>query len=297
MASRTGAESSYRYPNRRQTEVQDARAPQSWTPPDGPLGALTRDAWQRAEAVAPLAREFAARVADLPPVRSLHGALWTPAVAVIAEVKRASPSKGPLAPALEAAPQARCYAAGGAAAISVLTEPTRFGGALDDLRDVAQAVALPVIRKDFLVDPVQLWEARAHGADAALLIVRALAPDQLPRLLDAGARCGLELLVEVRTPHELERALAAGARIIGVNNRDLETLIIDPARAHTLIPAIPPHCVRVAESGMQAVDDVRRAAVAGADAVLVGSAVSVAADPEAAVRGLTGVPGRRGTAA
>jgi indole-3-glycerol phosphate synthase len=277
--------------------VQDARASHSWTPPDGPLGALTRDAWRRAEAVAPLARELAARVADLPPVRSLHDALWAPTVAVIAEVKRASPSKGPLAPALEAAPQARRYAAGGAAAISVLTEPTRFGGALDDLREVAQAVALPVIRKDFLVDPVQLWEARAHGADAALLIVRALAPDQLPRLLDAGARCGLELLVEVRTPHELERALAAGARIIGVNNRDLETLIIDPARAHTLIPAIPPHCVRVAESGMQAADDVRRAAVAGADAVLVGSAVSVAADPEAAVRGLTGVPGRRGTAA
>jgi indole-3-glycerol phosphate synthase len=277
--------------------VQDARAPLSWTPPDGPLGALTRDAWQRAEAVAPLVREFAARVADLPPARSLSEALWGPTVAVIAEVKRASPSKGLLAPGLEAAPQARRYGAGGAAAISVLTEPTRFGGALEDLRAVAQAVDRPVIRKDFLVAPVQLWEARAHGADAALLIVRALAPDQLPRLLDAGAQCGLELLVEVRTPHELARALDAGARIIGVNNRDLETLVIDPDRAHTLIPAIPPHCIRVAESGMQSADDVLRAAAAGADAVLVGSAVSVAADPEAAVRQLTGAPGRRGAVA
>ena len=276
--------------------MQDAHAPHVWTAPGGPLGALTRDAWQRAEAVAPRAREFVAQVADLPPVRSLRDALWGPTLAVIAEVKRASPSKGPLAPALEAAPQARRYAAGGAAAVSVLTESTRFGGSLDDLRAIAQAVALPVIRKDFLVDPVQLWEARAHGADAALLIVRALAPDQLPRLLDVGAACGLELLVEVRTSHELERALAAGARIIGVNNRDLETLIIDPARAHTLIPAIPPHCVRVAESGMQSTADVHGAAAAGADAVLVGSAVSMAADPEAAVRALTGVPGRRGAA-
>ena len=143
-------------------------------------------------------------------------------------------------------------------------------------------------------------EEPTSGGQPLLLALSGIQTRTAPtvqRLLDAGARCGLELLVEVRTPHELERALAAGARIIGVNNRDLETLIIDPARAHTLIPSIPPHCVRVAESGMQAADDVRRAAVAGADAVLVGSAVSVAADPEAAVRGLTGVPGRRGTAA
>jgi len=217
-------------------------------------------------------------------------------VAVIAEVKRASPSKGPIAPGLDAPVQAVRYVRGGAAAISILTEPTRFGGSLDDLRAVAAAVPVPVIRKDFLVHPVQLLEARVAGAAAALLIVRALAPDLLPRLVEAGRGCGLALLVEVRTEGEVARALAAGADILGVNNRDLETLVIDPATAGRVIPAIPPTCVRVAESGMSTAVEVRAAADAGADAVLVGSAVSAAADPEAAVRALTGVPGRRGRA-
>ncbi len=211
-------------------------------------------------------------------------------MAVIAEVKRASPSKGPIAPGLEAAPQALRYVRGGAAAISVLTEPTRFGGSLDDLRAVSAAVEVPVIRKDFLVHPVQLLEARRAGAAAALLIVRALPPELLPRLVEAGVACGLELLVEVRTAAEVDRALAAGASIIGVNNRDLETLVIDPDRAAAVMPRIPPHCVRVAESGMASADQVRQAAQAGADAVLVGSAVSAAPDPEGAVRALAGVP-------
>jgi indole-3-glycerol phosphate synthase len=185
--------------------------------------------------------------------------------------------------------QAAAYVAGGAAAISVLTEPTRFGGTLADLRDVSHAVPVPVIRKDFLVHPVQLWEARAAGASAALLIVRSLSPDELPRLMDAAAEAGLSTLVEVRTLGELDRALAAGATVIGVNNRDLETLVIDPATAPALIPCIPAECIAVAESGMRTPVDLAPAAAAGADAVLVGSAISAAADPAAVVRALAGV--------
>lgn len=264
-----------------------------WCFPDGPLGELSRASALRAEAVAAQAEPWAARCRDLPAAPSLRAALWGPTVAVIAEVKRASPSKGAIAPGLDAAAQARRYVEGGAAAISVLTEPTRFGGTLADLEAVATAVSVPVIRKDFLVHPVQLLEARLAGAAAALLIVRALAPDQLPALMEAGTRCGLELLVEVRTPEELARALAAGAQVVGVNNRDLETLVMDPARATSLIPHIPATCVRVAESGITDGQQVRQAAEAGADAVLVGGMVSAAADPAQAVRGLTGVPARR----
>lgn len=277
------------YANRRQAEVQPDDAPQ-WAPAHGPLGELTRAAAQRAQAIEARAADWAARCRDLPPPPSLREALCGSTVAVIAEVKRASPSKGPIAPGLEAAPQARSYVRGGAAAISVLTEPVRFGGSLEDLRDAAAAVSVPVIRKDFLVHPVQLYEARLAGAAAALLIVRALSPDLLPHLVDAGTACGLALLVEIRTPGELRRALAAGADIVGVNNRDLETLVIDPDRATALLPAIPATCIRVAESGITGAEQVRTAARAGADAVLVGSAVSAAADPEAAVRTLTGVP-------
>ncbi|MFN9424437.1 indole-3-glycerol phosphate synthase TrpC, partial [Gemmatimonas sp.] len=197
--------------------------------------------------------------------------------------------KGAIAPGLDARVQAAAYVAGGAAAISVLTEPTRFGGDLADLRAVSHAVPVPVIRKDFLVHPVQLWEARAAGASAALLIVRSLSPDALPRLMDAAAAAGLATLVEVRTLGELDRALAAGASVIGVNNRDLETLVIDPATAPTLVPCIPAECIAVAESGLRTPGDLAPAAAAGADAVLVGSAISAAADPAAEVRALAGV--------
>jgi indole-3-glycerol phosphate synthase len=179
--------------------------------------------------------------------------------------------------------------AGGAAAISVLTEPSRFGGSLDDLALVTARVDVPVIRKDFLVAPVQLWEARAAGASAALVIVRALDPDGLSRLVDAAHETGLSLLFEVRDGHELERAVQAGADVIGVNNRNLETLVIDPHTATQLIPSIPPGIIAVAESGIRSVDDVLPAAHAGADAILVGSAVSAASDPTAAVRALSGV--------
>ncbi len=208
---------------------------------------------------------------------------------VIAEVKRASPSKGAIAPGLDAASQAALYVDGGAAAISVLTEPSRFGGSLADLADVSARVTVPVIRKDFIVAPVQLWEARAAGASAALLIVRALSPDLLPRLMDSAREAGLGVLVEVRDEAELDRALYAGATVIGVNNRNLETLVIDTSTAPRLIPRIPAECLAVAESGMRRVEDVAASADAGADAILVGSAVSAAGDPTAAVAALAAV--------
>jgi indole-3-glycerol phosphate synthase len=225
-----------------------------------------------------------------PDAESFAAALRGPALRVIAEVKRASPSKGAINPGIDAALQAAHYVEGGAAAISVLTEPTRFGGTLDDLAAVAARVTVPIIRKDFLVHPAQLWEARVHGATAVLLIVRALSPLELPMLMDVARECGVATLVEIRDEAELDRALAVGATVIGVNNRNLETLRIDPTTAPTLIPKIPASCVAVAESGMQTPDDVAASARAGADALLVGSAISASADPASAVRALAGIP-------
>ncbi len=288
------AESTKRHANRTQAEVQAFSSRPVWTFPSGTLGDLTRASHERAQAVLATMPELRSAARDLPPAPFAADAFATalrgPAIRVIAEVKRASPSKGAINPGIDAATQAAHYVAGGAAAISVLTEPTRFGGALDDLSDVAARVAVPAIRKDFLVHPVQLWEARVRGASAALLIVRALSPSELPLLMDAARECGLATLVEIRDEAELERALEAGATVIGVNNRNLETLIIDPSTAPTLIPRIPAYCVAVAESGMQTADDVAPSALAGADAILVGSAISASADPAAAVRGLAGIP-------
>lgn len=264
-----------------------------WSFPEGTLGTLTRQAHARAAAVTGTVAELRARATDAPPVRPFDAALRGDHVRVIAEVKRASPSKGAIAPGLDAAEQARAYVTGGAAAISVLTEPTRFGGALTDLAAVAEAVTVPAIRKDFLVHPVQLWEARAAGASAALLIVRSLADDELVRLVDAAAEVGIATLIEVRDLGELDRALAVGATVIGVNNRNLETLVIDPATAPSLIPCIPAACIAVAESGMRHPDDLQAAAAAGADAVLIGSAISAAADPTGEVRQLASVSRRR----
>ncbi|WP_425486233.1 indole-3-glycerol phosphate synthase TrpC [Gemmatimonas groenlandica] len=265
-----------------------------WTFPSGTLGDLTRASHERAHSVLSTLPELRSVARDLPSAPDaaelFAKALRGPTIRVIAEVKRASPSKGAINLGIDAAAQAARYVEGGAAAISVLTEPSRFGGALGDLADVAARVAVPAIRKDFLVHPVQLWEARVRGAAAALLIVRALSPSELPLLMDAARECGLATLVEIRDEAELERALEVGATVIGVNNRNLETLIIDPTTAPTLIPRIPAHCVAVAESGMQTPDDVAPSALAGADAILVGSAISASADPASAVRALAAIP-------
>lgn len=216
-------------------------------------------------------------------------ALRKPNVAIIAEVKRRSPSKGLINAFVAADSQSRAYEFGGAAAISVLTEPRHFGGSIEDLRRAAAISAIPVLCKDFIVDDLQITEARAAGAAAVLLITRALSEPHLAALMYSAREWEMEALVEVRSEQELGRALAAGARLIGVNNRDLESLEIDPRTSEQLLPLIPPDRIAVAESGITTLDDVRRSADAGADAVLVGSSLSGSEDPASAVRALTGV--------
>ena len=247
----------------------------------------------RSEALMGRARELNALARNTAPGPSLERALRAGSVAVLAEVKRRSPSKGPLADGLDAVPQARAYAEGGAAAVSILTEPVHFDGSNEDLTAVRAALNIPVLKKDFHVTRVQLVEARALGASAALLIARALSPDRLSALMAQGQTLGLELLVEVRDERELERALSGGATMIGVNNRNLETLELDPTTCERIIPMIPSSIVAIAESGVKTRDDVERYARFGADAVLVGSVLSAASHPSLATRTLVGVTRRR----
>ena len=250
------------------------------------------EAGVRAAALEARATEMHEAMGSLPPKPSLRAALRQRSVALLTEVKRQSPSKGAIAAGLDAVVQAQRYAHGGAAALSILTEPAHFGGSVDDLRDVVRDVALPVLKKDFHVEPAQLLEARVEGASAALLIVRAVSPAKLAELMACGVSVGLELLVEVRDEAELELALSLGATMIGVNNRNLETLVIDPGTAERLIPLIPPDVIAIAESGIATRADVDRYAAVGADAVLVGSSLSAATDPVVATRALVGVPRR-----
>lgn len=217
---------------------------------------------------------------DAPP--SFTDALIGPGVAVIAEVKRASPSRGDIAADLDAVAQATAYRDGGAMAVSVLTEPERFKGSLEDLAAVSDT-GVPTLRKDFIVDPHQVWEARAAGASAVLLIVAALDDDELAHLLDTCERAGLDALVEVHDEGEAARAVAAGAMIIGVNSRDLRTFEVDRGAFARLRPGLPDGIIAVDESGIATADDVRDAARNGADAVLVGEAVVTATDPRSAV--------------
>jgi len=205
--------------------------------------------------------------------RAVPGAAPSGGLAVIAEVKRASPSRGPLAPGLDAAAQARAYADGGAAAVSILTEPSRFAGSLDDLRDAARAVDLPLLRKDFLVDPCQVREAASCGAAAVLLIVAALDDAALAGMLSECAACGLDALVECHDDAEVRRAVGAGARIVGINNRDLSTLEVDLGTVERLAQLVTGEALLVAESGVRTPRDAARMHRAGAHAVLVGEAL------------------------
>jgi indole-3-glycerol phosphate synthase len=209
-------------------------------------------------------------------------------VTLVAEVKRRSPSRGDLRPDLDPAAVAGAYRAGGATAVSVLTEPQHFGGSPEDLQKVRSAVDLPVLRKDFVTLPYQLWEARAWGADAVLLIVAALDAQLLTDLLAEAEAAGLDALVEVHTREEAAVAAAAGAGLIGVNARDLATLAVDLRRFATVREALPSGATLVAESGIRTRADVEAVAAAGAHAVLVGEALVLAPDPEAAVAGLLG---------
>jgi len=207
-------------------------------------------------------------------------------VQLIAEVKRSSPSKGALAQIADPAALARSYAEGGAAAISVLTEQRRFNGSLADLAAVRAAVDIPVLRKDFMVDEYQFWEARAYGADIVLLIVAALDQPTLVDFLALASELGMTPLVEVHDEAETERAVSAGAQVIGVNARNLKTLEVDRAVFTRLAPLIPAGCIRIAESGVRSALDVVEYGRAGADAVLVGEALVTGDDPRASAQAM-----------
>jgi indole-3-glycerol phosphate synthase len=211
---------------------------------------------------------------------SFRAALRRPTVAIIAEVKRRSPSAGSIREDLDPGERASLYAAHGAAAISVLTDGPYFGGSMQDLRVAAERCPLPLLRKDFILDEVQILEARAAGASAVLLIVRVLQRARLEALLGYAAELGLDALVEVHSPSELGAALESGASVIGVNSRDLDTFRIDTEAAWEIVREVPSNCIAVAESGMARQIDVMRVAEAGADAVLIGTALSAAPSPD-----------------
>jgi len=223
------------------------------------------------------------------PAIDADAVLRRPGLSLIAEVKRASPSKGALSDIPDPAALAVAYEAGGASAVSVLTEQRRFGGSLDDLDAVRAAVGVPVLRKDFVVTDYQLWEGRAAGADLALLIVAALTQAQLTGFLALADQLGTTCLVEAHTTEEVRRALDAGARLVGINNRNLKTLEVDLSHFEEMAETIGDAAVKVAESGILSVADAVRMRTAGADAVLVGELLVRHGDPRAAVAALRAV--------
>jgi indole-3-glycerol phosphate synthase len=251
--------------------------------------AATRRIVEVREAARPL-RTIEQDVRRAPQGRAFEQALRAveKAPRIIAECKRRSPSKGILRERYEPAAHARAYADAGAAAISVLTEPTFFDGAAEHLRQVRAAVEIPVLRKDFIVTEYQLVEAAALGADAALLIVSALEQRELVELLRTADALGLAALVEVHDPAELQRALDAGARVVGVNSRNLHTLTVDPGVLYAVAARLPKGLTAVAESGIRTPDDVSRLTSAGYHALLVGERLIAQPDPGAALRELRG---------
>ncbi len=242
-----------------------------------------------ARAAVPLA-EMKSRLAEASPVRDFAAALRGERVRLIAEVKRASPSRGLLRPDIDPVGLARAYAGAGAAGISVLTDEKHFGGSLEHLRSVREALpeGPPLLRKDFLFDPYQLYEARCHGADAVLLIAAILDSGLLAELIAVAGSLGMAALVEVHDEPELERALAAGAEVIGINNRDLRTFEVDLATTERLRPLVPAERTVVAESGVFSRADVVRLQALGVHAVLVGEALVTAPDPGEKIRELMG---------
>lgn len=218
-----------------------------------------------------------------------HARLRGDLISVIAEVKRSSPSKGVLAEITDPASLANKYEEAGASVISVLTENRRFGGSLDDLTVVRSAVQIPILRKDFMIDEYQFYEARAYGADVVLLIVAALSAHQLKDYYEMATELGMASLVEVHTHDELERAMEIQPWIIGVNSRNLKTLEVDQRAFAELLPEIPPSIIRVAESGISTRLEVESAESFGADAILVGEALVRAGDPLSALHALQGL--------
>ena len=227
-----------------------------------------------------------AEAAAAPP--SFEAALTRPGLAVVAEIKRRSPSRGDLAIALDAVDQAGRYAAGGAAALSVLTEPVFFAGRPEDLADARETTGLPILRKDFVIESLQVWEARAMGASAVLLIAGALTPNELAALLDDAGRAGIDAVVEVHTTDEAKLSLDLGARIVGVNNRDLATFVVDLATSEEIAPFLSEAAVTIAESGIRSRTESQRMLAAGYDAVLVGEALVRSPDPARLIKEMAG---------
>jgi indole-3-glycerol phosphate synthase len=231
-----------------------------------------------------LEQQLSARGEDRP----FQEALTRPGLSLIAEFKRRSPSKGDIAPSADVASQVAAYERGGAAALSVLTDGRHFGGNLEDLRAARKAASLPIIRKDFIVDPYQLYEAAVNGADAVLLIVRALDDRELASLYEEARALDLDCLVEVHDAEELERALEVDAEVIGINNRDLDEQRVDIQTTFELMPDVPAGKTVVAESGISGREELMELDRVGVDAVLIGGALMTAPDPELKTRELTG---------
>lgn len=229
------------------------------------------------------------QLTQAPPVIDAHIPLLASPMSIIAEVKRASPSKGALAEIASPLDLARRYEDAGAAVISVLTERRRFAGSLEDLHAVRAGVSIPILRKDFMVDEYQFYEARAYGADIVLLIVAALSARQLNDYFEMASELGMASLIEVHTHDELERAMDISPRIIGINSRNLKTLEVDQSAFAQLLPEIPTEIIKVAESGISARAEVELARSYGADAILVGEALVRAGDPISALRTLRGL--------
>ena len=251
---------------------------------DAIVAGVREDLAVRAEQVSQ--SDLERRVADLPTPVDAEQRLRLPGLSLIAEVKRASPSKGRLADIPDPASLAATYEGAGATAISVLTEQRRFNGSLADLDSVRAAVSIPVLRKDFMVTDYQVWEARAHGADIVLLIVASLTDAELTRMQSLAHDLGMTALVEVHDEGETQRAVDAGASVIGVNARNLKTLEVHRDTFSRLAPLIPPGIVTIAESGVSGAADAAMYAAQGADAVLVGEALVSGPDPAAAVRAI-----------
>ncbi len=247
--------------------------------------AATRRVVEVREAARPLAALAALAEAASPRADAFHAALTRPdATNIIAECKRRSPSRGILRASYEPAAVTSGYEAAGAVAVSVLTEPTFFDGSLEHLTLARAATRLPILRKDFIVTEYQLYETRAAGADAVLVIVAALSDAALPALLDGARRLGLAALVEVHTQDELDRAVQAGASMVGVNNRDLRTLEVDLTVAHDIVARVPQSVVRVAESGLTSAAELLALRRAGYHAFLMGERFMTAPDPGEALR-------------
>lgn len=253
------------------------------------LGRIVEVKEREVEALRPRSAALREAAESAAPTRAFAAALRHPSeVRLLAEIKRRSPSAGAIREGADPAAIARAYASGGAAALSVLTDEPFFGGSLEALRAVRAAVALPLLRKDFTIDPVQVWEARGAGADAILLIVRILDDDRLGDLHALARSLGMDVLVEVHDAAELERAQRIGAALIGVNNRDLSTFTTDLSLSLRLAPQVDARVTLVAESGIRTAEDVRRLGAAGIDAILVGESLMRQTDVGTAAAALAG---------